>query len=510
MICLGYDYGTTNSLIARYGDQGAGDIVLLGRKPSSWADNGELVRSPKRLLSSPSFDGNLIKGYIRDYTASFMRSSVLLSSDDPVCLTVTIPNAFTDVQCKIVLDAVREAGCSSLGENRFPSGSVAILPEPVAAALHYVHLKASDEPSEGVVVVCDIGGGTTDLAAVHYRVTENGGSRDISFQVICTEGDPLFGGDDIDRILIDYWKNIYGPSRYLPMAARALKRKLSFVRCDEVAEVALTADDGESPFLDDDGKPVVLRMTRSRFGTLIHEKLDRLLEMSKSLKAEYARLAPSLGLDGRLSGCVILPVGGSSQIPAIRAALRKEFKGRLFLLPGETVSSDGLTPFDSVVKGAAVYSAWRCGELDGIGSISIEGRTLHRISIMVNENELETIVARNMPSKVYRPDRNLFPKRLDGDGSTFHLERIDLYEGEGAYVGDTSFGSPPVYLPLLEDLQDPIYTHGRELEQIPIVIDLTIKEGRLYSLRIHVSQGGRKDAQDAVPPDYEKEIVFVV
>ena len=493
MTCLGFDYGSTNSLIACFSDVPGGGIRIESQMPSSV--EGTALRSPKRHLSDPHYDGALIKECIVKLMKKMLES--FHPSDEEIQMTVTLPNAFKNAQCKVIMDGAKEGCDACFGEGRC---SVSILPEPIAAALYYVYLQPRDKESEGNIIVCDIGGGTTDLAVVHYRVTVQDRACSILFNVICTAGEERLGGNDMDVILMEHFKRVYAlsPDKYskktLLVAARALKRKLSTVRNNEMVEVALTDPYQSAPASGANGRPVVFRMTRPMFKELLEERglLPRLTHAAMELRDAYRAKAPQMGLRADLSDALILPIGGSSLIPAFQNVMCDVFGGKICPFPQ---GADAKAPFNSVAKGAAIYSAWRSGALDSIADIRIEGRTLHRISVMDYDGGLIEVVDKNMPSGVYEPENGLTPIFIEED-DTFQLLDIELYEGEGDHVDDDHYGTKPARL-VSFSLDDRVCTHG---EDIRIFIRLRIDEGRLSSLVIRVP-GGNMDKTD-----YEKTI----
>lgn len=519
MILLGFDYGTTNSMVAQYRVDGRSDIEILDRRSSSIQDGQAFIRSPKRLMSMTPLDETRAGGYLRCFLSPILEQmNMSFPKGERVMLTVTVPNAFKDVQCKLMLDTVRNTCKEVFSAAQFQDENVAILPEPVAAALFYVYQNAvADQDKTGLVTICDIGGGTTDLAIVRYVVEGEPGRRSIRFKVVCTDGCDKLGGDDIDEIIADDLiarydldERSYSPKTLLA-ACQALKRILSV---QQSATVALTGPDGKQPARDAQGKIIQLSLTRFRLNKLLEQFFaPKLTAIFSSLKKE---LATRLGMDDPAEvdrflelKSTLLPIGGTSQIPYLRTIMKAHLRGDLFLLPGETADSEGHAPFDSVVRGAAVYSGWRNGSLKGIKDIIIEERTLHRISIRDVDDNLITIVERNMPSlQPYKPKEELFPRFMDPDGKTFRIHRIDLYEGEGGFVGDTSYGPPPVHLQSLADqlesIDDPIYVHDRALADIPIEIQLFINEfGRLQAMELCVP-GGQEDHSD-----YKKTFKFI-
>jgi molecular chaperone DnaK len=146
---------------------------------------------------------------------------------------ITVPAYFNDAQ----RNATKKAGeLAGLTVER-------IVNEPTAAALAY-GLGKSAEHSK--IAVYDLGGGTFDLSILEL----NGGV----FQVLSTNGNTRLGGDDLDKLLIDFIlekiKAGGGPdaARDLPMLSRIretaeqTKIRLSTETAAEIALPFLTPD----------------------------------------------------------------------------------------------------------------------------------------------------------------------------------------------------------------------------------------------------------------------------
>ena len=75
----------------------------------------------------------------------------------------------------------------------------------VIAAASDEHFPAALEQSEALNLICvDVGGGTTDFAAVQIEglsAFRAGGRDDVAVRLMASGGDDRFGGDDIDRVL---------------------------------------------------------------------------------------------------------------------------------------------------------------------------------------------------------------------------------------------------------------------------------------------------------------------
>src|SRR3954451_8148299 len=104
---------------------------------------------------------------------------------------ITVPAYFNDAQRQATKDAGQIAG---LEVSR-------IINEPTAASLAY----GLDKKGEETIVVFDLGGGTFDVSVLEVAATGGGDGTDAKvFEVISTNGDTHLGGDDFDRVLIDY------------------------------------------------------------------------------------------------------------------------------------------------------------------------------------------------------------------------------------------------------------------------------------------------------------------
>jgi molecular chaperone DnaK len=95
---------------------------------------------------------------------------------------ITVPAYFNDAQRQATKDAGRIAGLEVLR----------ILNEPTAAALAYGLQKLS----QGVIAVYDLGGGTFDISILRVK--------DGVFEVLATNGNTHLGGDDFDRMMVDW------------------------------------------------------------------------------------------------------------------------------------------------------------------------------------------------------------------------------------------------------------------------------------------------------------------
>src|SRR5215831_2397800 len=262
---VGIDLGTTNSLVA-YLDQGIPRVIpdaegrLLLPSIVAFMPEGVLVgesakrqlaRNPARTLYSvkrlmgkgyedvagelrhfpyevlPSAEVVRIRAGEREVTPPEVSGYVLRALKaraeaffgEPVeQAVITVPAYFNDAERQATKDAGRIAG---LEVSR-------IVNEPTAASLAYGLHKLT----RGVIAVYDLGGGTFDISILRVK--------DGIFEVLATNGNTHLGGDDFDRVLVDWLaddiKNTHGVDlsgdleamQELRLGAEAAKCQLSF------------------------------------------------------------------------------------------------------------------------------------------------------------------------------------------------------------------------------------------------------------------------------------------
>ena len=112
-----------------------------------------------------------IKGFAEDYLGEKVEKAV-----------ITVPAYFNDAQRQATKDAGRIAGLDVLR----------IINEPTAAALAY----GLEKKGTGTIVVYDLGGGTFDVSILEIG--------DGVFEVKSTNGDTHLGGDDFDKVIMDW------------------------------------------------------------------------------------------------------------------------------------------------------------------------------------------------------------------------------------------------------------------------------------------------------------------
>ncbi|MCC7526445.1 MAG: molecular chaperone DnaK [Chitinophagaceae bacterium] len=246
---------------------------------------------------------------------------------------ITVPAYFNDAQRQ----ATKEAGeIAGLTVRR-------IVNEPTAAALAYgLDKKHKDEK----IAVFDLGGGTFDISILELG--------DGVFEVKSTNGDTHLGGDDFDKVVIDWLAEEFKKEENIdlrkdPMALQRLKE------ASEKAKVELSSSSETEinlPYvtaLDGVPKHLVKKLTRAKFEQLSDSLLERCLKpCEQALK--------DAGLNASQIDEVIL-VGGSTRIPKVQEIVEKFFGKK----PNKSVNPD-----EVVALGAAIQGAVLTGEVKDV------------------------------------------------------------------------------------------------------------------------------------------------
>ncbi len=246
---------------------------------------------------------------------------------------VTVPAYFNDSQRQATKEAGEVAG---LTVRR-------IINEPTAAALAYGLDKRSKDMT---IAVYDLGGGTFDISILDLG--------EGVFEVKSTNGDTHLGGDDFDRVLIDFLADEFKKQDNMdlkkdPMALQRLKEaaekakiELSSSMETEVNLPYITAVDGVP-------KHLVVKISRAKFEQLADALVQRTLEPCKKAMADA-------GIEKSEIDEVIL-VGGSTRIPAIQEAVEKYFGKK---------ANKSVNPDEVVAIGAAIQGGVLSGDVQDV------------------------------------------------------------------------------------------------------------------------------------------------
>jgi molecular chaperone DnaK (HSP70) len=203
-----------------------------------------------------------------------------------------------------------------------------IVPEPVAAALHY---EAMGTDGDRTILVFDLGGGTFDTTVIKLEGDD--------IHVVCTDGDHHLGGADWDEAITTFLLDKFreenpgtdagGNEEFmqdLTIRAEEMKKELSSVQSRRHA-MRFGAETCRA------------ELTREQFEDLASTLLDRAVDITQRT-IETAQEAGISSFDD------VLLVGGSTRVPAVAARLRERFgfEPRLY------------DPDQAVAKGAALFA----------------------------------------------------------------------------------------------------------------------------------------------------------
>jgi len=241
---------------------------------------------------------------------------------------ITVPAYFGMLEKAATRQAGELAGIDVIG----------IVPEPVAAALAY---GLGLDGASRTILVYDLGGGTFDVTIIRIGADE--------IRVLAVDGNSKLGGADWDAIVVEH------------LVQEVIDQiGDDTLRDDDIAmqELWNEAEKTKKRLSSKQTLPVNVRYTggaatvvisRDQFEQMTQPLLDQTIDITKRVLATVESLYP--GTKTQISDVIL--VGGSSRMPAVKAALQREFSW-------EPKLAD---PDLAVAKGAALYAAGQWGKI---------------------------------------------------------------------------------------------------------------------------------------------------
>ena len=312
---------------------------LIGRR----FDDAEVTRDKQTLPYEivKRADGVAIKMQGKEYTPEEVSAMILqkLKADAEEKLgekideaIITVPAYFNDAQRNATKIAGEIAGFKVRR----------IINEPTAAALAY----GFDKKKGQKIMVYDLGGGTFDVSVL--EVSED------TVEVKSTNGDTHLGGDDFDRVIIDWILQEFKKQEGVDLgkdplalqrikdAAERAKIELSASQQTEINQPFITSG-AEGP------KHLVLSLTRSKLEELCHDLVQKTLVPLNAAMKDAGLTKSDIE--------EIIMVGGMTRMPLVQKVV-EEFFGKK--------PNVSMNPDEVVALGAAVQAGVLQGEVKGV------------------------------------------------------------------------------------------------------------------------------------------------
>ncbi len=347
---IGIDFGTTFSLPAAlinnmaatllpggsygmesvfYYDKSQG--ILIGKRAENRGEKkpSNVVRNVKMFISDTetanfeldgkTFGKKEIVGHIIREVVQIAREEIerkQLASQEIEGAVISVPAAFNIRELDFIRQAAESADLKILGFIR----------EPVAAAISYFNAPSAEDKK--TILVYDLGGGTCDVAIV--RSDKN--SKE--WYTVLASDMRRIGGRDWDNILVELIKRkcraenediVFGKRDEEKIRVEALSVKHTLSRLEKVESEVEIAEDIYD-----------FEITRQEFEKNSAELLQATMKMVDKLKDQFG---------GKID--YIVCVGGSSNMPQVKAAFQKNYPDIELKL---------FEPEKAIAFGAAIYA----------------------------------------------------------------------------------------------------------------------------------------------------------
>lgn len=419
---IGIDFGTTFSLPAAlindmpatllpggsygmesvfYYDEKSG--ILIGKRAENRGEKKpeNVVRNVKMFISDTEtanfkldgktfgkkeIVGKIIREVVQIAREEIERKQLISQKIDGA--VISVPAAFNIRELDFIRQAAESAGLKVLGFIR----------EPVAAAISYFNAPSAEDKK--TILVYDLGGGTCDVAIVRAD------SDSKEWYTVLASDMRRIGGRDWDNILVELIKR----------KCREENEDIEFDKRDEekIRVEALTVKHNLSRLekvaseVEVDGDIYEFEITRQEFEKNSAELLQATMKMVDKLKDQFG---------GKID--YIVCVGGSSNMPQVKAAFKKNYPDIELKL---------FEPEKAIAFGAAIYAEHSTEEnyLSDICKFSYGARYVQNFSKYHNWNRLRIYNIIYKDDKLPASGESVSYNIEDGETSTY----IAIYESE--------------------------------------------------------------------------------
>mgnify|MGYP001565041402 CR=1 FL=1 len=311
---------------------------------------------------------------------------------------ITVPAYFNDSQRQATKEAGEIAGLEVLR----------IINEPTAAALAYGLQEKVAQKKSHKVAVFDLGGGTFDISILD--VGEG------VFEVLATNGDTHLGGDDWDRMLVDYVAGEFKKKTGIDLHkdAMALQRLTEACESAKCQLSTLPTVSISLPYISADGggpKHLQESLSRATFENVCGPLFSRLSGPVRQCLTD-AKVSPD-----DLSEVVL--VGGSTRTPKVIDICKELFGGRQ--------PHQGVNPDEVVAIGAAIQGAILAGDVKDIVLLDVTPLSL---GVETMGGVMSVMIPRNTTIPTQKKETYTTPTDMQP------CVDIHVVQGERPMVGD--------------------------------------------------------------------------
>lgn len=367
---------------------------------------------------------------------------------------ITVPAYFDDSQRQATKQAGEIAGLEVMR----------IINEPTASSLAY----GLDKKNTHTIAVYDLGGGTFDISVLELG--------EGVYEVKATNGDTHLGGDDFDKVILDYIATEFQKSNGIDLRKdpQALQRLREAAEKVKIELSSATEAEINQPFITQgkDGNPLhlAMKMNRAKLEELVDDLIQKTIEPVKKCLADAKKSTGDIN--------EIVMVGGMTRMPKVYETVKKFFDKEL---------NRSVNPDEVVAVGAAIQGGVLGGEVKDVLLLDVTPLTL---GIETLGSVATPLIPRN--TTVPTSKSQVFSTAADNQTQV----EINVLQGERPMAGDNKS--------LGRFVLDGIPPAPRGVPQIEVIFDIdangilnvTAKDkatGKSQSVSIRGSTGLSKD-----------------
>lgn len=404
-VCLGIDFGTTNSVCS----------VIINEKVCFIKDENS-----NKLIPTIVYYKNGIKKFGNNITEKEVVNSIrsvkrnfLMNPDDKIFFDEnekkisaidvakdffiylkSLCDSYLELKvydCVLTVPAYYdEKSRSEIMRSAFMAGFniKRLINEPTSAAFAY----GIEKNKTGTFFVYDLGGGTFDISIL--KLSEG------VFKVLGTSGDPILGGDDFDLLYANYLvkKNFHIELKKINIQEQ--KRFIGYVK--KVKEnFDLKNNFEEDVTFNTISKKIIFK--RDEFNESIYSLVEKTIKISKNLCEELEMT------DDKVDGIIL--VGGSTRCKLVKEMLKEHFNTKIY---------DDTNPDLVVSKGASLHGN---DLINGSKNLLLDVTPLS-LGIETMGGLMEKVISRNTPIPVIK--EQTFTTSENGQTSI----KIKILQGE--------------------------------------------------------------------------------